>query len=165
MNNSETLKLLATVELACYKCRQALADPKSHGKMRRRIERIIREDRRRRHRRRREEEAMVSAFEKQHLSWSIPTYLVEDTTLASGSHPDTLHECPNALRRFSTTTRFRLYLNIVGPSLLTFFFLCFLSPNKCNFVYNVYHMYVCIRIVISAIYWCKCSVHASINPS
>lgn len=68
MNNSETLKLLATVELACYKCRQALADPKSHGKMRRRIERIIREDRRRRHRRRREEEAMVSAFEKQHLA-------------------------------------------------------------------------------------------------
>jgi len=68
MNNSETLRLLATVELASYKCRQALADPKNHGKIRRRIERTIREDRRRRHRRRREEEAMVTAFERQHLS-------------------------------------------------------------------------------------------------
>ena len=68
MNNSETLKLLATIELACYKCRQALTDPNSHGKVRRRIERVIREDRRKRHRRRREQEAMVAAFERQNIA-------------------------------------------------------------------------------------------------
>ncbi|KAH8120267.1 hypothetical protein DFH11DRAFT_47109 [Phellopilus nigrolimitatus] len=68
MNGSETLKLLASIELACYKCRQALADPKTHSKMRRRIERVIKEDRRRRHRRRRDEDAMVEAFGKQQLS-------------------------------------------------------------------------------------------------
>ena len=64
MNSAETLKLLASIELACYKCRQALSDPKLHLKMRRRIERVIKEDRRRRHRRRRDEDAMVDAFEK-----------------------------------------------------------------------------------------------------
>lgn len=64
MNNAETLKLLASIELACYKCRQALSDPKLHSKMRRRIERVIKDDRRRRHRRRRDEDAMVEAFGK-----------------------------------------------------------------------------------------------------
>ena len=67
MSNSETLKLLASIELACYRCRQAVADPKQHSKLRRRIERIIKEDRKRRHRRRRDEAAMVEAFEKQQL--------------------------------------------------------------------------------------------------
>ena len=67
MNNAETLKLLASIELACYRCRQALSDPKQHSKMRRRIERVIKEDRRKRHRRRRDEEAMVEAFERQQL--------------------------------------------------------------------------------------------------
>ena len=66
-NNSETLKLLASIELACYRSRQALSDPKTHTKVRRRIERVIKEDRRRRHRRRREEDAMVEAFGRQHL--------------------------------------------------------------------------------------------------
>ena len=67
MNNSETLKLLASIELACYRCRATLADPKQHTKLRRRIERVIKEDRRRRHRRRRDEDAMVEAFGKQQL--------------------------------------------------------------------------------------------------
>lgn len=64
MNNAETLRLLASIELACYRCRQALSDPKMHSKMRRRIERVIKEDRRRRHRRRRDEQDMVDAFGK-----------------------------------------------------------------------------------------------------
>lgn len=68
MNNSETLKLLASIELACYKCRQALADPKQHSKLRRRIERVIKDDRRKRHKRRREEDAMVEAFGKQEIN-------------------------------------------------------------------------------------------------
>ena len=67
MNNSETLKLLASIELACYRCRQALADPKNHTKIRKRIERVIKNDRRQRNRRRRDEQAMVEAFEKQQL--------------------------------------------------------------------------------------------------
>lgn len=66
-NSSETLKLLASIELACYNCRQAMADPKTHTKGRRRIERIIKDDRRRRHRRRREEDSMVEAFGRTQL--------------------------------------------------------------------------------------------------
>lgn len=68
MNNSETLRLLASIELACYRSRQAMSDPKMHSKMRRRIERVIKEDRRRRHRRRRDEDAMVEAFGKQTIA-------------------------------------------------------------------------------------------------
>ncbi|KAJ6621657.1 hypothetical protein B0H10DRAFT_2016911 [Mycena sp. CBHHK59/15] len=65
LNNSETLRLLASIELACYKCKQALADPRMHTKARRRIERVIKDDRRRRHRRRKDQEAMIDAFSKQ----------------------------------------------------------------------------------------------------
>lgn len=67
LNNSETLRLLASVELACYKCKQALTDPRFAAKARRRIERIIKDDRRRRHRRRKDQEAMIDAFSKQSL--------------------------------------------------------------------------------------------------
>ncbi|EJD04006.1 uncharacterized protein FOMMEDRAFT_19325 [Fomitiporia mediterranea MF3/22] len=67
MNSADTLRLLASIELACYRCRQALSDPKLHTKVRRRIERVIKDDRRRRHRRRRDEDAMVEAFGKTQL--------------------------------------------------------------------------------------------------
>lgn len=44
-----------------------MADPKTHTKGRRRIERVIKDDRRRRHRRRREEDSMVEAFGRTQL--------------------------------------------------------------------------------------------------
>ncbi|KAF8078694.1 hypothetical protein FPV67DRAFT_1557949 [Lyophyllum atratum] len=68
LNNSETLRLLASIELACYRCKQALTDPRLHHKGRRRIERVIKDDRRRRHRRRKDQEALIDAFAKQNLS-------------------------------------------------------------------------------------------------
>lgn len=68
MNNSDTLRLLASIELACYRCKQALMDPRLHSKARRRIERVIKDDRRRRHRRRKDQDAMVDAFARQTLS-------------------------------------------------------------------------------------------------
>jgi len=68
LNNSETLRLLASIELACYKCKQAIADPRSHNKSRRKIERLIKDDRRKRHRRRKDQEAMIDAFARQNLS-------------------------------------------------------------------------------------------------
>jgi hypothetical protein len=68
LNNSETLRLLASIELACYRAKQALVDPRLHTKARRRIERVIKEDRRRRHRRRKDQEAMIDAFASQTLS-------------------------------------------------------------------------------------------------
>jgi len=71
LNNSETLRLMASVELACYKCKQALTDPRYAIKSRRRVERIIKDDRRRRHRRRKDQEAMIDAFSKQNLSEAI----------------------------------------------------------------------------------------------
>ncbi|KAF9568463.1 hypothetical protein CPC08DRAFT_679443 [Agrocybe pediades] len=64
LNNSETLRLLASIELACYKCKPDARQ----GKSRRKIEKTIKDDRRRRHRRRKEQEAMIDAFAKQDLS-------------------------------------------------------------------------------------------------
>jgi len=61
LNNSETLRLLASIELACYKCRL-------HSTARRQIDRVIRDDRRRRHRRRKEQEALVDAFAKHDIT-------------------------------------------------------------------------------------------------
>ncbi|KAF8971400.1 hypothetical protein BDZ97DRAFT_1651354 [Flammula alnicola] len=68
LNNSETLRLLASIELACYRCKQAVSDPRLHSKARRKIERLIKEDRRKRHRRRKDQEAMIDAFAKQNIS-------------------------------------------------------------------------------------------------
>lgn len=68
LNNSETLRLLASIELACYRCKLALSDPRLHNKARRRIERLIKDDRRKRHRRRKEQDAMIDAFARQDLS-------------------------------------------------------------------------------------------------
>ncbi|KAG6862380.1 hypothetical protein C0995_011820 [Termitomyces sp. Mi166 len=73
LNNSETLRLLASIELACYRCKQALTDPRLHSKGRRRIERVIKDDRRRRHRRRKDQEALIDAFARQKLSPEPPT--------------------------------------------------------------------------------------------
>ncbi|KAH7913022.1 hypothetical protein BJ138DRAFT_1147067 [Hygrophoropsis aurantiaca] len=67
LNNSETLRLLASIELACYRCKLAVVDPRTHSKSRRRIERAIKDDRRRRHRRRKEQDSMIDAFSKQKL--------------------------------------------------------------------------------------------------
>ncbi|KAG7099140.1 hypothetical protein E1B28_001011 [Marasmius oreades] len=68
LNNSETLRLLASIELACYKCKNVLADPRTAMRSRRKIERVIKDDRRRRHRRRKDQEALIDAFAKQQLS-------------------------------------------------------------------------------------------------
>jgi len=67
LNNSDTLRLLASIELACYRCRLALVDPRSHTKTRRRIERIIKDDKRKRHKRRKDQDAMIDAFSRQNL--------------------------------------------------------------------------------------------------
>ncbi|OAX44223.1 hypothetical protein K503DRAFT_765203 [Rhizopogon vinicolor AM-OR11-026] len=72
LNNSETLRLLASIELACYRCRLAVGDPRTHSKSRRRIERVIKEDRRRRHRRRKDQDAMIDAFQSHHLGEDGP---------------------------------------------------------------------------------------------
>lgn len=68
LNASETLRLLACVELACYRCKQAVADPRSLHRSRRRVERVIKDDRRKRHMRRQEQEAMIDLFSKQDLN-------------------------------------------------------------------------------------------------
>ncbi|PPQ70500.1 hypothetical protein CVT26_014006 [Gymnopilus dilepis] len=68
LNNSETLRLLASIDLACYRCKQAVVDPRSHTRSKRKIERLIKDDRRKRHRRRKEQEAMIDAFARQNLS-------------------------------------------------------------------------------------------------
>lgn len=59
---------MASIELACYRCKAALADPRMHNKSRRRIERVIKDDRRRRHRRRKDADAMVDLFAKQNIA-------------------------------------------------------------------------------------------------
>jgi hypothetical protein len=72
LNNSETLRLLASIELACYRCKVSLQDPRIHHKARRRIERLIKDDRRKRHRRRKDQESLIDAFAKQNLSKEPP---------------------------------------------------------------------------------------------
>lgn len=81
LNNSETIRLLAIIELACYRCKQAVADPRLHSKARRKIERLIKDDRRKRHRRRKDQEAMIDAFAKQNLS-------TEQVMTSEGVPPD-----------------------------------------------------------------------------
>ncbi|KAI9462487.1 hypothetical protein BJY52DRAFT_152672 [Lactarius psammicola] len=68
LNSSETLRLLACIELTCYRCKQAVADPRFHHRSRRRIERVIKDDRRRRHKRRQDQETMIDLFSKQDLN-------------------------------------------------------------------------------------------------
>lgn len=68
LNASETLRLLACIELTCYRCKQAVADPRFHHRSRRRIERVIKDDRRRRHKRRQEQDSMIDLFSKQDLN-------------------------------------------------------------------------------------------------
>ncbi|KAI1788769.1 hypothetical protein LXA43DRAFT_1063322 [Ganoderma leucocontextum] len=62
LNNSETVRLLASIELACYASKQAMVDPVMHGAFRRRVSRMIKDDRRRRHKRRKDQDSMVAAF-------------------------------------------------------------------------------------------------------
>ncbi|KAI0274718.1 hypothetical protein BC834DRAFT_965213 [Gloeopeniophorella convolvens] len=68
LNASETLRLLACIELTCYRCRQPVGDPRSQHKVRRRIERVIKDDRRKRHKRRQDQDAMIDLFSKQDLN-------------------------------------------------------------------------------------------------
>ncbi|EJD55178.1 hypothetical protein AURDEDRAFT_109612 [Auricularia subglabra TFB-10046 SS5] len=67
VNNSDALKLLASIELACYRCKQAILDPARYNKTRRRIEKVVREDRRRRHNNKREEDELAMAFGQQRI--------------------------------------------------------------------------------------------------
>ncbi|KAJ7293510.1 hypothetical protein C8J57DRAFT_28620 [Mycena rebaudengoi] len=80
LNNSETIRLLASIELACYKCKQASTDPRMQTKARRRIERVIKDDRRRRHRRRKDQEAMIDAFSKQ----TIESFIDNESPMEAG---------------------------------------------------------------------------------
>ncbi|KAF8632615.1 hypothetical protein AX15_001817 [Amanita polypyramis BW_CC] len=68
LNNADTLRLLASIELACYKCKDLISDSRLQSKARRKVERVIKDDRRRRHRRRKEQDAMIDAFARQTLS-------------------------------------------------------------------------------------------------
>ncbi|KAF8529504.1 hypothetical protein JB92DRAFT_2696262 [Gautieria morchelliformis] len=68
INMTDTLRLLASIELACYRSKQLFSDPKRYSSSRRKIERVIRDDRRKRHRRKRDEEDMISAFGQQKLA-------------------------------------------------------------------------------------------------
>ncbi|CDO71654.1 hypothetical protein BN946_scf184911.g125 [Trametes cinnabarina] len=70
LNHSETVRLLASIELAAYACKQAMADPALHSAIRRRIARVIKDDRRRRHKRRKDQDAMISAFARTGLAES-----------------------------------------------------------------------------------------------
>jgi hypothetical protein len=83
LNNTETIRLLASIELACYKCK-SVTDPRSQGKSRRKIERLIKDDRRKRHRRRKDQEAMIDAFARQNLTTADqPSQPPDDTPLTA----------------------------------------------------------------------------------
>ncbi|KAI0082276.1 hypothetical protein K474DRAFT_1565941, partial [Panus rudis PR-1116 ss-1] len=62
LNNSETLRLLAIIELCSLACKHFNGDPHLQNTYRRRIARAIKDDRRKRHKRRKDQDAMVAAF-------------------------------------------------------------------------------------------------------
>lgn len=72
LNNSETLRLLTIIELACPYCTKTSHDQRPHTKGQRRVERVIKDDRRKRHKRRKEADAMVDLFAKQTLDEEVP---------------------------------------------------------------------------------------------
>jgi len=67
LNNAEALRLMTSIELACYRSQQAVSDPILFSRSRRRIERVVRDDRRRRHQRRKVEDELANAFAKQEI--------------------------------------------------------------------------------------------------
>ncbi|KAK7694759.1 hypothetical protein QCA50_001947 [Cerrena zonata] len=64
LNNSETLRLLAIIELSCTTTKHFNTDPHVQNSTKRRIARLIRDDRKKRHKRRKDQDAMIAAFEK-----------------------------------------------------------------------------------------------------
>ncbi|KAI0348546.1 hypothetical protein BDW22DRAFT_1320907 [Trametopsis cervina] len=64
LNNSETLRLLAIIELSCYSCKPTISNTEVLTSHRKRIARVIKDDRRKRHKRRKDQEAMIDAFAK-----------------------------------------------------------------------------------------------------
>ena len=64
LNNSETLRLLAIIELSCYTCKHTTSTPEVAGSHMRRVAKVIKDDRRKRHKRRKDQDAMVAAFAK-----------------------------------------------------------------------------------------------------
>ncbi len=86
LNNSETVRLLASIELACYASKQAMVDPVMHGAFRRRVARMIKDDRRRRHKRRKDQDSMVSAFARTGLGGGMEAE-AEDSVPDEGAPP------------------------------------------------------------------------------
>ncbi|KAJ3552073.1 hypothetical protein NM688_g4349 [Phlebia brevispora] len=62
LNSAETLRLLALLELSCMLCGKSNLSDSQQAIHRRRIARLIREDKKRRHKRRKDQDAMVAAF-------------------------------------------------------------------------------------------------------
>ncbi|KZT06013.1 uncharacterized protein LAESUDRAFT_654940 [Laetiporus sulphureus 93-53] len=69
-NSSETLRLLASIELACSPRKHSPTE--SQSAFRRRVHRVIKDDRKRRHKRRKDQDAMVAAFARTALESAPP---------------------------------------------------------------------------------------------
>ncbi|KAI0651955.1 hypothetical protein C8Q79DRAFT_1114815 [Trametes meyenii] len=97
LNHSETVRLLASIELASYACKQAMADPSLHNAIRRRIARVIKDDRRRRHKRRKDQDSMVAAFARTGLADAGPASELNEVPSAyAPSFPSTASAPPPA---------------------------------------------------------------------
>ncbi|CCM05204.1 uncharacterized protein FIBRA_07413 [Fibroporia radiculosa] len=72
-NNSETLRLLASIDLACHSRKPFVTD--SQSLHRRRVARMIKDDRKRRHKRRKDQDAMVAAFARTGIESGPPEQL------------------------------------------------------------------------------------------
>ncbi|KAI0695153.1 hypothetical protein BC835DRAFT_1415036 [Cytidiella melzeri] len=73
LNNSETLRLLAIIEVSCYSCKHTLSNPELLNSHRKRIARVIKDDRRKRHKRRKDQDAMIDAFAKTGIEEGQPS--------------------------------------------------------------------------------------------
>lgn len=70
LNNAETLRLLAILELSCVPCGKSGLPESQPNTHRRRIARLIKDDKKRRHKRRKDQEAMIAAFAQAGLGGS-----------------------------------------------------------------------------------------------
>ena len=84
LNNADTLRLFAIFEVSCVTCGKGSSHDKTNVH-RRRIARLIRDDKKRRHKRRREQDAMIDAFARTGLGGNHSS----GSDCASGTPSDT----------------------------------------------------------------------------
>ncbi|KAH7104462.1 hypothetical protein BKA62DRAFT_461675 [Auriculariales sp. MPI-PUGE-AT-0066] len=101
VNNSDAVKLLTCIELACYCSKSAMLETHKYNKSRRRIEKVVREDRRRRHNSKKEEDDLAAAFGSQQIAPEGAASAISSPFAAATTSPPATS---NFLRAYNPST-------------------------------------------------------------